>query len=170
MWLRAPLEEMKYLFKLLFHFFALVSRQKATLNSTTRNTQQAIHPEFSGKWETECLDTRFLLSILPCAGYSVKLIVTYVLLCCRTYITIKSHPNPFSSFTVKVEQRSIRTNFHTYNTNNIRLFLFPCSGEIKRGVEFRQSTNKVRRGERNVIRYTLDVIPMRHDDHDVLIA
>ena len=35
------------------HFFALVWRQSAALSSTT---QQAMPPEFSGKWKTECLN------------------------------------------------------------------------------------------------------------------
>ena len=31
-------------------------------------------PEYDKKWETECLNTRFPLPILMCAGYSLKLI------------------------------------------------------------------------------------------------
>ena len=37
-------------------------------------TQHAMHPEFGRKWGTECLNTRFPLPTLLCAGYSVKLI------------------------------------------------------------------------------------------------
>ena len=37
-------------------------------------TQQAIPPEFGKTWGTECLNTRFPLSTLLCAEYSVKLI------------------------------------------------------------------------------------------------
>ena len=55
---------------LYFHFFALVSRQSAVLGSAT---QHAMPPEFSRKWQTECLNTRFPLTTLLCAGYSVKL-------------------------------------------------------------------------------------------------
>ena len=65
---RSPLEEVKYLFT--FHFFALVSRQSAVLSSAT---QLAMPPEFGGKWRTECLNTRFSLPTLLCAGYRVKL-------------------------------------------------------------------------------------------------
>ena len=53
------------------HFFTLVSRQSAALNSAT---QQAIPRELDGKWGTECLNTRFPSPILLCAGYSAKLI------------------------------------------------------------------------------------------------
>ena len=51
LWVRSPLEGMKYLFNLYFHFLALVSRQNAALNSIT-----------------------VPLPTLLCAGYSVKLI------------------------------------------------------------------------------------------------
>ena len=67
-----PLEEMKYLLKFIFPFFALVSRLSAALSS---GTQHAIPPEFGRKWGTECLNTRFPLPTLLCAGYSVKLIL-----------------------------------------------------------------------------------------------
>ena len=56
---------------LYFHFFALVSRQSAALRSAT---QHAKPPEFGRKLETECLNTRFPLPTLLCAGYRVKLI------------------------------------------------------------------------------------------------
>ena len=46
---------------LYFYFFALVSRQSATLSSAI---QHAMPPELGGKWGTECLNTRFLLPIL----------------------------------------------------------------------------------------------------------
>ena len=62
MWIRSPLEEVKY--------FALVSRRSAALSSST---QHAMPPEFSGKWGTECINTRFPLPTLLCVGYSVKL-------------------------------------------------------------------------------------------------
>ena len=50
---------------LYFHFFARVSRQSAALSSAT---QQEMPPELGGKWRTECLNTRFLLPTLLCAG------------------------------------------------------------------------------------------------------
>ena len=56
---------------LYFHFFALVSRQSASLSSAT---QHAMPPEFGRKSGTECLNTRFPLPTLLCAGYRVKLI------------------------------------------------------------------------------------------------
>ena len=37
-------------------------------------TQHAMPPEFGRKWGTECLNTRFPLPNLLCAGHSVKLI------------------------------------------------------------------------------------------------
>ena len=43
---------------LYFHFFVLVSRLSAALNSATRH---AMPPEFGRKWGTECLSTRFPL-------------------------------------------------------------------------------------------------------------
>ena len=54
---------------LYFHFFALVSRLSAAMSS---ETQHAMPPEFGTKWGTECLNTRFHLPTLLCAGYSVK--------------------------------------------------------------------------------------------------
>ena len=48
----------------------MVSRQRAALSSAT---QHAMTPELGGKWGTECLNTRFPLATLLCAGYSVKL-------------------------------------------------------------------------------------------------
>ena len=56
---------------LYFHFFALMSRLSAALSSAT---QHAMPPEFGRKWGTECLNTRFPLPTLLCAGNSVKLI------------------------------------------------------------------------------------------------
>ena len=50
LWVRSPLEEMKYLLK------------------------HAMPPESGRKWGMECLNTRFPLPTLLCAGYSVKLI------------------------------------------------------------------------------------------------
>ena len=46
------------------------SRQSAALSSAI---QHALLPEFCGKLETECLNTRFLLPTLLFAGYSMKL-------------------------------------------------------------------------------------------------
>ena len=77
LWIRSPFEEKKYLLKIyIFHFFALVSRQNAALSSAT---QHAMHPEVGGKWGTECLNTRFPLPTLLCAGYSVNLIYLFFL-------------------------------------------------------------------------------------------
>ena len=56
---------------LYFHFFAPVSRQSGVLSFAT---QHAMPPDLGGKWGTECLNTRFPLPTLLCAGYSVKLI------------------------------------------------------------------------------------------------
>ena len=50
-----------------FHFFALMWRQSAALSSVT---QHAMRSEFSGKWGTECLNTRFPLPTLLSGGYS----------------------------------------------------------------------------------------------------
>ena len=52
---------------LYFHVFALVSRLSAMLSSAT---QHAMPPEFGRKWGTECLNRRFPLPTLLCAGYS----------------------------------------------------------------------------------------------------
>ena len=76
LWVRSPLEEMKYLLKFYFHFFALVSRLSAALSSAS---QYAMPPEFGRKWGTHCLNTRFSLPTLLCAGYSVKLIWSWYL-------------------------------------------------------------------------------------------
>ena len=57
-----------FYFHIYFHFLALVSRTSAALSSAT---QHAMPPEFGRKWGTECLNTRFPLPTLRCAGYSV---------------------------------------------------------------------------------------------------
>ena len=44
--------------------------QSAALSSAT---QYAVPLEFGRKWGTECLNTRFPLPTMLCAGYSVKL-------------------------------------------------------------------------------------------------
>ena len=49
----------------------MVSRQSAALSSAT---QHAMPPESGRKWGTECLNTRFPLATVLCAGYSVNLI------------------------------------------------------------------------------------------------
>ena len=49
----------------------MVSRLNTALSSAI---QHAMPPEFGRKWGTECLNTRFPLPTLLCAGYSVKLI------------------------------------------------------------------------------------------------
>ena len=66
---------------LYFRFFALVSRTSAALSSAT---QHAMPPEFGKKWEMECLNTRFPLPTLLCAGYGVKLILIFKII----YFTI----------------------------------------------------------------------------------
>ena len=47
-----------------------MSTQSAALSSATQHTTP---PEFGSKWRTECLNTKFPLPNLLCAGYSVKL-------------------------------------------------------------------------------------------------
>ena len=58
-------------YNLYFYFFALASRQSAALSSATHH---AMPPASGRKWGTECLNTRFPLLTMLCAGYSVKLI------------------------------------------------------------------------------------------------
>ena len=59
------LEEVKYLFKFIFSLLCSGVEQGAVLSSTT---EQAMSPEFGGKWETECLNTKSPLPSLLCAG------------------------------------------------------------------------------------------------------
>ena len=71
-WVRSPLEEMKYLFTFIFSFLRSgVEAKSAALSSAP---QHAMLPELGGKWVTECLNTRFPPPTLLCARYSVKLI------------------------------------------------------------------------------------------------
>ena len=51
------------------------TRENAALNPAT---QHAMPPEFGRKWQTECLNTRFPLPTLLCAGYSMKLIYLFI--------------------------------------------------------------------------------------------
>ena len=74
LWVRSPLEEMKYL---LTFIFSLWCRGKAQRWVPPLKTQCLGR---SGKWRTECLNIPIWPTLL-CAGYSVKLkiyIVTYV--------------------------------------------------------------------------------------------
>ena len=65
-----------YIIYVHLYFFALVSRQSATLSSAT---QHAMPPELGRNWGTECLNTRFSLPTLLCAGTSwFNLITIYV--------------------------------------------------------------------------------------------
>ena len=57
LWVRSSLEEMEYL------IFSLWCRLKRTQPT-----------QFGGKLGTECINTKFPLPTLPCAGYNVKLI------------------------------------------------------------------------------------------------
>ena len=50
------------------YFFALVE-----VKAFSFATQHAMPPELGGRCGAECLSTKFLLIILLCAGYSVKL-------------------------------------------------------------------------------------------------
>ena len=56
---------------LYFHFFTLVSMQNAALSSVT---QHAMPTGLRLNWVTECLNARFPLPTLLCAGYNMKLI------------------------------------------------------------------------------------------------
>ena len=63
LWVRFPLEEIKYLI-----FSA--SRQSVAMSSTAHQTRS---PEFGGNQGTECLNTSFPLFTLLCTRYSMKL-------------------------------------------------------------------------------------------------
>ena len=72
---------------LYFHFFALVSRQSATLSSAS---QHAMPPGFSGNWERSVL-TLGSVFLSWCGRYSVKLIwfdVWFIFLLFTYYIYI----------------------------------------------------------------------------------
>ena len=71
LWVRSSLEEMKYLLKFIFPFLRSGVEDKLGVEfcHSTRNASR-----FGRKWGTECLNTRFPLPTLQCAGYSVKLI------------------------------------------------------------------------------------------------
>ena len=71
LWVRSPLEEVKYLFTFISSFRRSGVKQSAALSSATQHTMPS---ELGGKWGTECLNTRFPLPTLLCARYSVKLI------------------------------------------------------------------------------------------------
>ena len=72
MWVRSPLEEMKYLFTFIFSFiYSFWCRgESAALSSAT---QHVMPPEIGGKWGTEYLNNSSPLPTLLCAGHSVKL-------------------------------------------------------------------------------------------------
>ena len=63
-------DEMKYLIKFIFSFFRSVVE---TIKALSSSTQNAMPPQFGGKWGTECLITSFPLPTLMCAKCSVKI-------------------------------------------------------------------------------------------------
>ena len=73
----SPLEEIKYLLKLIFSF--LRSGVEAKRGVMSSAIQQAMPPEFGRKRGTECVNTRLPLPNLLCTGYSVKLIYLFYL-------------------------------------------------------------------------------------------
>ena len=58
LWVRSPLEEMKYLYKFIFSFLRS-GRRRVKSTALSSATQHAMPPEFGRKWGTECLNTRF---------------------------------------------------------------------------------------------------------------
>ena len=70
LWVRSPLEEMKYLLKFIFPFL----RSGVEVKRGVEFCHSTMPPEFGRKWGTECLNAKFPLPTLLCAGYSVKLI------------------------------------------------------------------------------------------------
>ena len=69
-WVRSPFDEIKY-----FFFFFLLN-QSATLSSIS---QHAMPPEPSGKWATECLNTRFLFPYPAVCGIQREAELIYIL-------------------------------------------------------------------------------------------
>ena len=77
LWVRSPLEVMKYLLKFMLPFLCSGVEALSSANAVLflkRNRQ------FSRKWGTECLNIRFPLPTLLCVGYSVKLVYLFNLL------------------------------------------------------------------------------------------
>ena len=72
LWVRSPLEEMKYLLKFIFPFprSGLEAKRGVEFCHSTRKASRN-----QQKVGMECLNTRFPLPTLLCAGYSVKLIL-----------------------------------------------------------------------------------------------
>ena len=68
LWVRSPLEEMKYLLKFIFPSGVDTRAKKRLSAALSSATQHAMPPEFGRKWGTECLSTRFSLPILLCSG------------------------------------------------------------------------------------------------------
>ena len=75
LWVRSLLEEMKYLLKFIFKFL----RSGVEVKRGVEFCHLTRTPEFGRKWGTECLNTRFPLPTLLCAGHSVKLIYLFIL-------------------------------------------------------------------------------------------
>ena len=73
LWVRSPLEKMKYLLKFIFPFLRSGVEDKRRVEYC--DSTHAMPPESGRKWGTECLNTRFPLPTLQCVGYSVKVII-----------------------------------------------------------------------------------------------
>ena len=65
LWVRSPLEEIKYLFKFIFSLIL------SGVEAKRKYTKPSV---FGGKWQTQCLNTTFPLPTLLYAEFSVKLI------------------------------------------------------------------------------------------------
>ena len=59
-----------YIYIYIFIFSLWCRGESAALSSATQHTMP---PEIGGKWGTECLNTKFPLPTLLCAGYRMKL-------------------------------------------------------------------------------------------------
>ena len=59
-------------------YYAAFEAFVALLFFLSSATQHAMTPEFGGKQGTECLNIRFSLPTVLCAGYSVKLIFLFL--------------------------------------------------------------------------------------------
>ena len=105
-----------FLFTFIFSFLRSGVEKNAALSFAT---QYAMPAELGGKWGTECLNNRFPLPILLCAGYSMKLIIYFI-------VTVVEHHLPANTMVVG-----------SIITRQNGLFYFFCLVKSKGGVKLR---------------------------------
>ena len=130
---------MKYLLKFIFPFLRSGTEDKRGVEfcHSTRDASR-----FGRTWGTECLNTRFSLPTLQCAGYSVKL---------KLHQVVRPVVARGTKCDCKTDWLWVRSPLEELKYLLKFIFLFLRSGgEVERGIEFCHSTRNASRIRQNV--------------------